>query len=168
MIGSFGPDAANLEKRLSEGKFDMNDYKLFLQASSKLGNISDSLKYIPGTKRIREQIENIESVVGGQDLSSKLKIIDAMTDQERAKPEVLFNRAFKARQRIATEANVQASDVNQLLDNFKIAEGMMLKLFEMRKNGKSMPNDMTELMTMVKEGGGFSKEVNEILKKRQK
>jgi hypothetical protein len=54
------------------------------------------------------------------------------------------------------------------LEQFKLTQGMMLKMYEFKKQNRTIPNDMEGLMQMIKESGGFSKEVNSILKKKHR
>jgi signal recognition particle GTPase len=67
--------------------------------------------------RFREQLETAQEAVTGQseEAEKQLKIIGCMTPEELANPDVLLTRAFKARQRIATAAAVEANDINRLV-----------------------------------------------------
>jgi len=164
-----GSDLDRIQQSMDSGKFDMNDYKSMLLATNKLGGAAKVLKYVPGTKAWREKLEAVQDAVVGQsaELQSSLKMIDAMTPEERANPSILQDRAFKLRQRIVTEAGVELSDLNRLIEQFKITQGMMFKMYEFRKQKKPIPNDMESLMTMIRNSGGLSKEVNSILRRRQ-
>jgi len=54
-----------------------------------------------------------------------------------------------------------------LLDQYVVTQGMMQKMYEFKKQNKTMPNDMDGLLKMVKDSGGFPKQVNEVLKKKR-
>lgn len=115
--------AEELEKRLMQNKFDMNDlYDQFKQIR-KMGSIKDTLSMLPGLgKQLRDvdvdekQFDHIEA------------LILSMTPKEREKPD-LINPSRK--KRIAAGAGLQVEDVNKLLTQFR----QMQKLFK-QINGK--------------------------------
>jgi len=149
----------------------MKDFRTLLISSEKMSTITSSLKWIPGTKKFIEQLEKVSENVpkGGENITKQLKLIDAMTPEEKANPGLLQKRAFKERQRIIDAVpGTEMADLNNLLDQFKITQETMYKAYELKKLGKTLPNDMEGLLKMIRDNGGLSKEVNNLLRKKNK
>jgi len=122
-------------------------------------------------KKFIEQLEKVSENVpkGGENITKQLKLIDAMTPEEKANPNLLQKRAFKERQRIIDAVpGTEMADLNNLLDQFKITQETMYKAYELKKLGKTLPNDMEGLLKMIRDNGGLSKEVNNLLRKKNK
>ena len=112
-------EAERFAKKLKSGKgFDLEDFKQQIGQMKKMGGVTAMLDKLPGqlaqaagkAQMDDKQIRRIEG------------IINSMTPQERAKPELL--KASRKR-RIATGAGVSVQEVNRLLAQFEQTQKMM-------------------------------------------
>jgi signal recognition particle subunit SRP54 len=111
-------------KKLKSGKgFDLNDFKEQIGQMRKMGGVSGLLDKLPS--RIAQAAGDLP--VGFEDKMTRRVegIINSMTPQERAKPEIL--KASRKR-RIATGAGVQVQEVNRLLNQFEQTQKMMKQI----------------------------------------
>ncbi|CAG0939445.1 Signal recognition particle protein [Gallionellaceae bacterium] len=124
-------EAEKLAKKVKKGEgFDLNDFKMQIVQMRKMGGVSALMDKLPaqlsqaaaGSKVDDKSINRIEG------------IINSMTPQERAKPEVI--KASRKR-RIAAGAGVQVMHVNQLLNQFEQTQKMM-KMFSKGGMAKMM------------------------------
>ncbi len=115
-------EAEKLAKKFKSGQgFDLNDFKMQIIQMRKMGGMSALMDKLPaqlsqaaaGAKMDDRAINRIEG------------IINSMTLQERAQPEII--KASRKR-RIAAGAGVQVMHVNQLLSQFEQTQKMM-KMF---------------------------------------
>ena len=113
-------EAEKLAKKVKTGKgFDLDDFKQQIAQMKKMGGISALADKLPGNLAQLAQ--------GAPQMEEKTMrriegIIDSMTPQERAKPEII--KASRKR-RIATGAGVTVQEVNRLLNQFEQAQKMM-------------------------------------------
>jgi signal recognition particle subunit SRP54 len=127
-------EAVKLAEKFKKGKdFDLEDFKSQIQQMKKMGGVSSMLDKLPA------QLSQMAQ--GSPELKEKaLKrtegIINAMTPQERRKPELL--KASRKR-RIAAGAGVQVQEVNRLLAQFEQMQKMM-KMMRSGALGKMMRN----------------------------
>jgi len=112
-------EAHKLAKKVKSGKgFDLTDFKAQIGQMRKMGGIAGMMDKLPaelaraaqGAAMDERKIGRIEG------------IINSMTPQERAKPELL--KASRKR-RIAAGAGVSVQEVNQLLNQFEQTQKMM-------------------------------------------
>jgi signal recognition particle subunit SRP54 len=112
-------EAEKFAKKLKSGKgFDLEDFKQQIGQMKKMGGVTAMLDKLPGqlaqvagkAQMDDRQIRRIEG------------IINSMTPQERAKPELL--KASRKR-RIAAGAGVSVQEVNRLLAQFEQTQKMM-------------------------------------------
>ena len=112
-------EAERFAKKLKSGKgFDLEDFKQQIGQMKKMGGVTAMLDKLPGqlaqaagkAQMDDKQIRRIEG------------IINSMTPQERAKPELL--KASRKR-RIAAGAGVSVQEVNRLLAQFEQTQKMM-------------------------------------------
>ncbi|HIQ49727.1 MAG TPA: signal recognition particle protein [Nanoarchaeota archaeon] len=109
--------AKTLQEKLETGKFDLNDFKEQLLTLRKMGSLSSILEAIPGLGM---------ALPKGIDLSKeeeKIKkwcvIIDSMTKEERANPEIINSSRIK---RIAKGSGTKEEDVRELLRHYEQAK----------------------------------------------
>jgi signal recognition particle subunit SRP54 len=114
-------DMANKIK--SGGKFDMNDFKAQLTQMKKMGGMSGLLDKLPAQFQQAAAGANMDQAE--KQVRRMCGIIDSMTPQERAKPELI--KANRKR-RIATGAGVQVQEVNRMLTQYDQMNTMMKKL----------------------------------------
>ena len=111
---------------MRKGKgFDLEDFKQQLAQMKKMGGMASLVDKLPA--QLVGQI-NPAQLQDDKQLRRTEGIINAMTPQERAKPELI--KASRKR-RIATGAGVSVQAVNQLLSQFE----QMQKMMKMMKGG---------------------------------
>ena len=116
-------EAAELEKKLMQNKFDLNDLLDQFRQIRKMGSIKDMLMMLPGIGNKAKDIEVDESK-----FDRMQAIILSMTAKERANPAIINPSRKK---RIADGCGQTVEDVNRLLSQYK----QMQKMFR-QMNGK--------------------------------
>lgn len=112
-------EAKKLAKKVKTGKgFDLEDYKQQVVQMRKMGGFSALLDKLPADLAKAAQGAQVDE----RKIARVEGIINAMTPQERVKPELI--KASRKR-RIATGAGVSVQEVNQLLNQFEQAQKMM-------------------------------------------
>jgi len=115
-------EAEKLAKKVQSGKgFDLNDFKMQIVQMRKMGGVSAMMDKLPASMSKAAAGANIDE----RAINRTEGIINSMTPQERAKPELL--KATRKR-RIAAGAGVQVMHVNQLLNQFEQTQKMMKML----------------------------------------
>jgi signal recognition particle subunit SRP54 len=119
-------EAKKIAEKVRKGKgFDLEDFKSQISQMKKMGGVASLMDKLPS-----QLVGNIDPAKLQDD--SQIRriegIINAMTPQERAKPELI--KASRKR-RIATGAGVTVQAVNQLLNQFE----QMQKMMKMMKGG---------------------------------
>lgn len=122
--------AQEMVKKMKSGKgFDLEDFKMQILQMKKMGGLTSLLDKLPG---------NISQMAQGQvddKLVNRIEgIINSMTAQERAKPELI--KASRKR-RIAAGSGVSVQEVNKLLNQFEQTQKVM-KQFSKGGIGKLM------------------------------
>ena len=122
--------AQEMVKKMKSGKgFDLEDFKMQILQMKKMGGLNSLLDKLPG---------NISQMAQGQvddKLVNRIEgIINSMTPQERAKPELI--KASRKR-RIAAGSGVSVQEVNKLLNQFEQTQKVM-KQFSKGGIGKLM------------------------------
>ena len=112
-------EAEKLMKKMKSGKdFDLNDFKAQFQQMRNMGGMSSVMDKLPA--QFSQAAQNIK--INDKLINRTEGIINSMTKQERAKPELL--KASRKR-RIAQGAGVSVQEVNRLLSQFEQARKMM-------------------------------------------
>ena len=115
-------EAEKLARKMKSGKsFDLDDFKMQFQQMRKMGGISAMMDKLPAQLSQAAQKVNMDDKIIGRTEG----IINSMTRQERAKPEIL--KASRKR-RIAAGAGVTVQEVNRLLAQFEQTQKMMKML----------------------------------------
>ncbi len=122
--------AIELEKKIKEQTFDLNDYLDQLEQMKNMGPLENMLKLLPGVDS--KALKNAK--VDEKKMAHIEAIIKSMTNKEREKPEII-NHSRK--QRIAKGSGTEVSEVNQLLKQFEQMRKMM-KMFSDPKKLKRM------------------------------
>jgi len=113
-------EAEKLAKKVKSGKgFDLEDFKQQIAQMKKMGGVSALMDKLPGNLAQMAQ--------GAPQMDDKAirrieGIINSMTREERARPEIL--KASRKR-RIAVGAGVTVQEVNRLLNQFEQMQKMM-------------------------------------------
>ena len=119
--------AEELEKKLLENKFDLNDLLDQFDQIRKMGSLQDILAMIPGIGNKAKDIE-----VDERKFDRMKAIIYSMTEKERANPDIINPSRKK---RIAAGCGQPIEEVNRLLAQFR----QMQKMFKQmggKKGGK--------------------------------
>ncbi len=119
--------AEEMEKRLREATFTLEDFREQMRQMNKLGSMSKLLEMLPMGKGF-----NAKSLAPAEDDMRRFgAIIDSMTIEERRHPQTIDG---SRRRRIAKGSGTRVQDVNQLLKQFNAARKLMKKLGRQRGN----------------------------------
>jgi signal recognition particle subunit SRP54 len=119
-------EAKKIADKVRKGKgFDLEDFRSQIAQMNKMGGVASLMDKLPAN--LVGQIDPAK-LQDDRQLKRIVGIIDSMTPQERAKPELI--KASRKR-RIATGAGVPVQAVNQLLSQFE----QMQKMMKMMKGG---------------------------------
>lgn len=119
-------DAMRLAKKMKERTFDLDDYLNQLSSLKKMGNLSDMVNMIPG---LSGKLKGADMNIDGKQIATTKAIIQSMTPQERAKPDIING---SRRKRIAKGSGTTVQEVNKLLNQFNQMKDMM-KMFSSGK-----------------------------------
>ncbi len=129
--------AMELEKKLRQNKFDLNDLMEQLDQVRKMGSIKDTLSMIPGMEK---KIKDVD--IDERQFDRLKAVIQSMTPQEREKPEII-NPSRK--RRIAQGCGQQVEDVNRLLSQHKQMQKMFKQLNPKGKKRRRGRPDLSQL-----------------------
>jgi signal recognition particle subunit SRP54 len=116
-------EAQKLAQKVKSGKgFDLDDFRNQMQQMKKMGGLNALLDKLPAQLAQAAQGAAAGGAMDDRVIRRTVGIIDSMTPQERAKPELL--KASRKR-RIATGAGVSVQEVNRLLNQFDQMQKMM-------------------------------------------
>ena len=120
--------AEKLAQKMASGDhFDLNDFRAQLTQMSNMDSFSSMFEKLPA------QFQSMASKVNDEEAKKTLRrtvgIIDAMTPQERRKPELI---KASRKKRIATGSGVPVHEVNKLLKQFEQSQAMIK---QMKKGG---------------------------------
>ena len=110
-------EAARLQKKFAQNKFDFTDFMDQIQQIKKMGNIKELASMIPGVGKAIKDID-----IDDNAFKSIEAIIQSMTPYERAHPECLNS---SRRNRIAKGSGTGIQEVNRLLKQFEQTRKMM-------------------------------------------
>lgn len=116
-------DAKQWRRRLQDGEFDLEDFIEQIGKVRQMGPISQIIGMIPGLSSIKNQIEVDE--IDDDFFKHFEAIVFSMTPEERRKPDMISG---SRRRRIARGSGTSPQEVNQLLNQFKQAKGIMKDL----------------------------------------
>lgn len=133
------------DKLKKGGGFDLNDFKMQMSQMKKMGGLSGLIDKLPAQMQAAAGQANMG--MAEKQVRRMEGIINAMTPQERSKPELI--KASRKR-RIATGAGVPVQEVNRLLNQFDQVQGMMKK---MQKGG--MAKMLRGMKGMIGKGAPF-------------
>ncbi|KAL0736656.1 hypothetical protein Bca4012_012866 [Brassica carinata] len=116
-------DAEDLQKKIMSAKFDFNDFLKQTRAVAKMGSMTRVLGMIPGMGKVSPaQIRDAE-----KSLVVMEAMIEAMTPEEREKPELLAESPER-RKRVAKDSGKTEQQVSQLV----------AQIFQMRVRMKNL------------------------------
>ena len=115
--------AEELEKKLRQATFDLDDFLGQLQQLKNMGPLNQIMEMIPGLSGVKGRMPTDELDEG------RVKKIEAliysMTPEERRKPDLIGG---SRRRRIARGSGTTPQDVNQLLNQFRQMQKMMRQM----------------------------------------
>ena len=115
----------NLETKIDKNQFNFNDFREQLSQMSKIGDLTQMMKFLPNMKN------NTNINLDERQLVSTKAIIDSMTNYERKNPSIING---SRRQRIAKGSGTTMQKVNQLLKQFNQMKLMMKKMKNKKLN----------------------------------
>jgi signal recognition particle subunit SRP54 len=127
--------ALDLQKKVRTGQLDLNDFLAQLQQLRNMGPLEQILDMIPGMSRLMKS--QAMPTIEERDLKRVEAIIQSMTPEERARPEIIGG---SRKRRIARGSGTTAADINQVLNQFKQMQQMMKQV----SSGK-MPRNLQGL-----------------------
>ncbi len=129
--------AKKMQKRLSKGEFDFEDFLTSLHQMRKLGPLQQIIAMIPGLN----QLARNEELLDERHIKRVEAIIYSMTPEERRRPEIIKG---SRRERIARGSGTSVQEVSQLVKQFQQMQRMMKQLAS--KSGKGRggidPNEL--------------------------
>ncbi|GIX03776.1 MAG: signal recognition particle protein [Planctomycetaceae bacterium] len=110
------------QQKMLQGRFTLEDFRNAMQQIKRMGPIREIMKMIPG---LGSMVELPEGVDPEADLKHIEAMINSMTKEERAHPEIIDR---SRRHRIARGSGTDPADVNRLLKDFRAMAGVMQKV----------------------------------------
>lgn len=117
----------SLEQSFRSGHMTLEDFAEQLSMASRLGSLSQMIKYLPGMSNLNISSTQIEQ--GEREMKKFKAIIGSMTKKEKLHPKILD---ASRKQRIALGSGVSVVDVNQLLQRFEQSQ-QFVKLLKKKK-----------------------------------
>ena len=127
----------DLAKKMSKGKFDLEDFASQLKQMGKMGGISGIMSMLPGISKAQKLMA--ENKISDDVINHQIAIISSMTKKERADPDII---KASRKIRISNGSGTRVQDVNKLLKQFFQSQKMMKKMKSMGKGG--MPSDLLQ------------------------
>jgi len=127
--------ARELGKKIREQSFDLEDFLAQLREFRSMGSMEDIISMLPGMSN--SKLKNLQ--LDEKDLKRVEAIIQSMTKEERANPNILNSSRKK---RIARGSGTTVQDVNRLVRQFEQTQKMIQQLGGISKKGKRfrLPN----------------------------
>ena len=123
----------DLAKKISKGKFDLEDFANQLKQMGKIGGVSGIMSMLPGISKAQKLIA--ENKISDDMINQQIAIINSMTKKERSNPDII---KASRKIRISKGSGTRVQDVNKLMKQFLQSQKMMKK---MKSMGGGMPNN---------------------------
>ena len=148
---SFDEDeAAEMERKIRQSTFDLDDFLGQLQQLKRMGPISQVLEMVPGFSAMKGKVAVDE--LDGSHLVKTEAIIRSMTPEERRRPEIIGG---SRRRRIARGSGTTPQDVNQLLNQFSQMQKMMRQMMGVGGSGKGSKRQSKKMRRMMRQQGNI-------------
>src|SRR6266567_2081216 len=140
--------AAKMQSKVVKGEFDLQD---FLEQMSQLrkvaggGGLTGLVEMLPGVGKALKEARQAGQAVDEKQFKRIEAIIQSMTAEERGRPEIIGG---SRKRRIAGGSGTSASEINQLLTQFRQMQALM------KQFSKGMPG-MKGLGGLAGLGGGL-------------
>ena len=115
--------ALDLDRKLRQAKFDLNDFYEQLQQLKSMGPLAQVMDMIPGFSAVKSKINSDKLDSAG--VGRVEAIINSMTPEERRRPEIIGG---SRRRRIAKGSGTTPQDVNRLLNQFRQMQRMIKRM----------------------------------------
>jgi signal recognition particle subunit SRP54 len=116
-------DAAKMQEKIIEARFDFNDFLKQMRLLKNMGSLGGVLKLIPGMNKL----SSTDLEKGETQLKCTESMINSMTKQERAEPELLAQSPSR-RRRVAKGSGFEEKDVSKLVADFTRMRSMMQQM----------------------------------------
>jgi len=123
-------DAARLERKMRQGRFDLEDMATQLRQMRSMGGMQGLLGMLPGGKALKGK-----AAAAGLDdrmLRRQEALINAMTPAERRKPDIIH---ASRKRRIAAGSGLNVQDVNKLLKQYQMMAKMTKRVSKLGEKG---------------------------------
>jgi signal recognition particle subunit SRP54 len=134
-------EAKKLEKKIKRNKFDFDDFLGQLNQIRKMGDLKSLMGMIPGMSKMTKNLD-----IDDKAFNKVEAIIQSMTPNERAKPELLN---MSRKRRIAKGCGQNIHEINMFIKQFD----QMRKMMHMMSKGKNMERMMERMQGQIP--GGF-------------
>ena len=124
-------DAKRMEKRIKQNKFDFNDFQGQMQMIKKMGDLKSLIGMIPGAGKALK-----DAPIDDKALPRVEAIIQSMTPQERANPDLLI---LGRKKRIAKGCGQSPEQINMFIKNFNDMRKMMHQMANTPMGKMGMP-----------------------------
>ena len=124
--------AEQLERKLREASFDLEDFLEQFQQTRKMGSLSQILDMVPGLGGLAQ---NVSPEVTDREFKHVEAIILSMTPEERRNPRIINS---SRRKRIARGSGTTVQEVNALLKQFRQIQRMMKQLGKGKKGTRGL------------------------------
>lgn len=117
-------EALRQQKKMEQGKFDLNDFRDQLQKMSSMGSMRGLMEMMPGglSKMMPEDADPEEEV------KRVSAMLNSMTAEERSNPDIIN---ISRRRRIAQGSGVEAHEINKLIKMFEQIRPLMKQMASM-------------------------------------
>ncbi len=115
------------------GDFTLDDMLLQMKKVQKLGSLGGLLKLIPGMPKLTDE----QKLAAEKEMKNLEAIVNSMTKEERAHPEILKN---SRKVRIAKGSGKTNADINRVLKKYEQSKEMMKQMKQYQKSGRLPPN----------------------------
>ena len=112
---------AEMDKKLRENKFDLEDFFDNIQQMKQMGSLSDILGMVPGVNKKALAGANLDD----RQLDRIAAMIQSMTPYERQNPEIINS---SRKRRIAQGSGTKIEDINRLLKQFDQMKRMVKQM----------------------------------------
>ena len=126
-------------ERMMSGQFDMNDMLAQLKQIKKMSNFSGLLKMVPG---MSGAVAAMKEKIKDGSVDAQIKILEAMTAEERADPEKIFANAKSS---IAEQAGCTVREVEHIIKQYLKMKQQMAMIQRM--------GGMEAVMQRMQQGG---------------
>ena len=136
-------EARREAQKMMDGRFTLDDLVTQMRRIQKMGSLGGLMKLIPGMPSISDE----QREKGEKEMKTIEAIVNSMTPEERAHPEILKN---SRKVRIANGCGKTNADINRMLKKYDQMKEMMKQLQQYKKTGRMPPG-----MNFPGMGGGM-------------